>query len=91
MRTLRLTQLFVAIVTREDVQHGKPAPDLDLRAATMLGVEPQHCLAVDDAADGITAAREAGMRVLTLDDERLTWPEPATAIRTDAERKAATR
>lgn len=66
IRALRLSHLFAAVVTRDDVTAGKPAPDLFLTAATRLGVDPSRCLAVDDAADGITAARAAGMRVITL-------------------------
>jgi beta-phosphoglucomutase-like phosphatase (HAD superfamily) len=57
----------------------------------MLGVAPQRCLAVDDADDGIAAAQEAGMRVLTLRDQRLCWASPPPAVRTAAEREATSR
>jgi HAD superfamily hydrolase (TIGR01509 family) len=76
---LHLRHLFAAIVTREDVDHGKPAPDLYLRAAEMLGTPPGRCLAVDDAAEGIAAAISAGMRALTLRDGRLAWAPPPLA------------
>lgn len=76
---LHLHHLFAAIVTREDVEHGKPAPDLYLRAAEMLGTPPGRCLAVDDAAEGIAAAINAGMRTLTLRDGRLAWAPPPLA------------
>lgn len=91
MQALHLAHLFAAVITREDVHHGKPAPDLYLHAATTLGVQAKHCLAVDDAADGITAAREAGMRVLTLHDEELSWPEPGTTDRIEAKSKTSPR
>ncbi|WP_433518839.1 HAD family hydrolase [Nonomuraea sp. CA-143628] len=62
---------FTAVVAREDVMHGKPAPDLYLAAAQRLDVPPECCLAVDDAPDGVTAARAAGMRVITVVDGHL--------------------
>ncbi|WP_372412697.1 HAD family hydrolase [Streptomyces luteireticuli] len=68
---LRLTHEFAAAVAREDVAHGKPAPDLFLTAARRLGVPPEGCLAVDDAPDGVTAARAAGMHVITVVDGHL--------------------
>ncbi|MGW7704106.1 HAD family hydrolase, partial [Kitasatospora sp. NPDC054768] len=46
--------------------HGKPDPELFLTAARRLGITPERCLAVDDAPDGVAAARAAGMRVLTM-------------------------
>ncbi len=71
---LGLRELFQAVVTRDDVEHGKPAPDLFLEAARRLGITPEDCLAVEDAPDGLTAARQAGMRVLLVCDGHLTWP-----------------
>ncbi|WP_329431251.1 HAD family phosphatase (plasmid) [Streptosporangium sp. NBC_01495] len=68
---LGLRREFAAVVTREDVTHGKPAPDLYLAAARRLDVAPQGCLAVDDAPEGITAARAAGMHVITVADGHL--------------------
>jgi HAD superfamily hydrolase (TIGR01509 family) len=54
------------VVTAEDVAHGKPEPDLFLRAAELLRVPPVHCLVVEDSLHGIEAARRAGMRCLGL-------------------------
>lgn len=72
---LGLGHEFTAVVTREDVAHGKPAPDLYLAASRRLGVPPQRCLAVDDAYEGLTAARAASMHVLTVVDRHLTAAE----------------
>lgn len=74
LAALDLHELFQTAVTREDVEHGKPAPDAFLEAARRLDVAPEHCLAVEDSADGITAARRAGMCVLLVRDGQLTWP-----------------
>ncbi|WP_433358833.1 HAD family hydrolase [Streptosporangium sp. CA-115845] len=68
---LGLRREFAAVVTREDVTHGKPAPDLYLAAAHCLDLSPEGCLAVDDAPDGVTAARAAGMHVITVVDGHL--------------------
>jgi HAD superfamily hydrolase (TIGR01509 family) len=68
---LHLRHFFTAVVGVDDVPHGKPYPDLYLHAADRIGVPPADCLAVDDAPDGIIAARRAGMRVLTIADGRL--------------------
>jgi phosphoribosylaminoimidazole-succinocarboxamide synthase len=66
LEALGLRAEFAAVIAREDVPRGKPAPDLYIEAARRLDVPPGHCLAVDDAPDGVTAARAAGMHVLTL-------------------------
>ncbi len=54
------------VVVREDVVHGKPAPDTFLRAAELLGVEPSRALVVEDAPAGVAAARAGGFPVLGI-------------------------
>jgi beta-phosphoglucomutase family hydrolase len=56
-----LRPFFAAAVHAGMVARGKPAPDIFLRAAELLGVEPVHCVVVEDAPAGIAAARAAGM------------------------------
>ena len=67
---ISLRPLFDAVVTAEDVVHGKPAPDIFLRAAELLGVAPEDCIVYEDGDPGIVAARAAGMRVI---DVRVLW------------------
>lgn len=55
-----------ALVTVDDIEHGKPAPDPYLRAAELLGVDPARCLVVEDAPAGVQAAKSAGATVLAL-------------------------
>jgi HAD superfamily hydrolase (TIGR01509 family) len=57
-----LTGLFDAEVTGEEVEAGKPAPDLFLLAAARLGVAPAACIVFEDAPAGLEAAARAGMR-----------------------------
>ncbi|GAB2530313.1 HAD superfamily hydrolase (TIGR01509 family) [Paramicrobacterium agarici] len=51
------------ICSAEDVANGKPAPDVYLKAAETLGVDPARCIAVEDSRFGVQAARAAGMTV----------------------------
>lgn len=64
VKALGLREHFGALVAAEDVQQGKPAPEVFLTAATRLGVAPTECVVVEDAAAGIEAARRAGMRCI---------------------------
>ena len=52
------------IFSATDVEHGKPAPDLFLHAATAMGHQPADCVVVEDAPAGVAAGRAAGMTVL---------------------------
>jgi beta-phosphoglucomutase family hydrolase len=61
LKSLHLLEHFQAIVTADDVAHGKPAPDIFLEAARRLGVAPGACYAFEDADLGLQAARAAGM------------------------------
>jgi len=58
--------LFKVVVTADDVVHGKPAPDMFLLAARLLGVEPTQCLVFEDAEPGIKGALAAGMKVVRV-------------------------
>ncbi|MBB2200674.1 HAD family hydrolase [Gluconacetobacter tumulisoli] len=61
-----LIDLFDAIVTIEDVAHPKPAPDLFLRAAEVMGVSPAECMVFEDTPSGLEAASRAGMRGIDI-------------------------
>ena len=52
---------FDALAWREMVERGKPAPDLYLKAAELVGVMPERCIAVEDTPAGIASAKAAGM------------------------------
>jgi HAD superfamily hydrolase (TIGR01509 family) len=55
-----------AVVTAEDAENKKPAPDIFLAAARKLGVAPEHCVVIEDAIHGLQAAKAAGMRCVAL-------------------------
>jgi len=61
-----LTGRFSAVVGAEDVQHGKPSPDIFLKVAEHLGVHPSRCIVFEDAIPGIEAANRAGMAAVAL-------------------------
>ncbi|WP_428391133.1 HAD-IA family hydrolase [Lichenicoccus sp.] len=60
---------FDVIITRDDVQRGKPAPDAYKRALAMLGVSPQHAVAIEDTANSVMAAKRAGIAVIATPGE----------------------
>lgn len=61
LQQIALDHLFQVVATLDDVEHAKPAPDLFLLAAKQLGVEPKHCLVLEDSPTGAEAAFRAGM------------------------------
>jgi HAD superfamily hydrolase (TIGR01509 family) len=66
---------FAATVSSEEVQRGKPAPDVYLEAARRLGVDPAACAAVEDSTNGIRSAHAAGMVVIAVPNRDFP-PEP---------------
>ncbi|MFM9953221.1 MAG: HAD family hydrolase [Opitutaceae bacterium] len=56
--------LFGGMVTSEDVAHGKPHPDVFLKAAAKTGVAPERCVVFEDALAGIEAGHAGGMKVV---------------------------
>lgn len=71
-----LAARFDAIVTGDEVEHGKPAPDIFLLAAERLNLSPAHCLVLEDSQPGTQAALAAGMSVIVVPD--LQQPSPET-------------
>lgn len=59
-----ITERFAATVSSEEVERGKPAPDVYLEAARRIGVDPAACAAVEDSSNGLRAAHAAGMIVI---------------------------
>ena len=66
---------FTVSVSSEEVERGKPAPDVYLEAARQLGVDPRRCVAVEDSTAGIRAAVAAGMATVATPNEHFP-PDP---------------
>ena len=66
LRSAGLTDAFEAIVTADDVERAKPAPDIYLLACERLGVAPSEALALEDTAPGIAAAKAAGLYTIAV-------------------------
>lgn len=66
LRSAGLDGRFRVLVTAGDVEREKPAPDLYLRAAELLAVEPARCIAVEDTRPGVASAKRAGMLAVQL-------------------------
>ncbi|MFV0421662.1 HAD family hydrolase [Oleidesulfovibrio sp.] len=66
LNQLQITEYFSAVVSSDDCARSKPWPDIFLRAAQLLNTLPADCLVIEDAANGVAAARAAGMRCIGL-------------------------
>ena len=69
-----IRSLFSVVVTGDEVQQGKPHPDIYLRAAKKLEISPEACLVIEDALAGIAAGKAANMRVAAIPDTRFVDP-----------------
>jgi len=61
-----LGEFFDVVVCGDDVVNGKPAPDVFLKAASLLGIPPRRCVVFEDALFGIEAGQRAGMKVVAV-------------------------
>ncbi|HPF17092.1 MAG TPA: HAD family phosphatase [Thermotogota bacterium] len=64
LKKLRIIDFFHTIVCGNQVKQSKPSPDIFLKAAMNLELPPKQCIVIEDSANGIKAAREAGMSVI---------------------------
>jgi HAD superfamily hydrolase (TIGR01509 family) len=72
--------LFEVTVSSEQVERGKPAPDVYRETARRLGLDPGACAAVEDSANGIRSAHAAGMGVIAIPNRRYPPTEDALAL-----------
>lgn len=73
-----LRRRFAVVLSSEEVERGKPAPDVFLEACRRLEVSPAHAVAVEDSGAGIRSARAAGMRVVAVPNAH--FPPPPEAL-----------
>ena len=79
-REMGVHDRFAAIVTADDVEHPKPAPDVYLEAARRLGAPPERSVAIEDSENGIRAGKAAGMRVVAIPNPHFPPAEEALAL-----------
>ena len=59
---------FEHVIGGDEVEKGKPAPDIYLTAAARIGVDPRHCIAIEDSKVGVLSAAAAGMHTIMIPD-----------------------
>ena len=64
-----LSQYFDQTTAGDEVSMGKPSPEIYLKAANELGIEPANCIAIEDAPAGVESASAAGMKVVLVRSE----------------------
>jgi HAD superfamily hydrolase (TIGR01509 family) len=69
---------FAVTLSSEEVDRGKPAPDVYLEVAARLRVVAEHCVAIEDSGNGLRAAATAGMAVIAVPNPH--YPPPAEAL-----------
>ena len=66
LRTLNLRRYFDALQTSDDVTHGKPDPEIYLKAMRKLGVPPGECVVLEDSSNGARAGKRAGAYTIAV-------------------------
>lgn len=61
---LNISNLFESTLAAEDIEHSKPDPEVFLKAAAQLGINPAQCLVIEDAKLGVESAKAAGMKCI---------------------------
>ena len=68
LKRVGLIDLFDAISDGNNISHSKPDPEVFLKAAEFLGIEPEYCMIVEDAVSGVEAGKRAGMTTTAVGD-----------------------
>lgn len=63
-----LRDMFVTMTTGDEIENGKPAPDIFLLSAERMGVEPANCAVIEDSHNGVRSGHAAGARVFMIPD-----------------------
>jgi HAD superfamily hydrolase (TIGR01509 family) len=79
LRGMGIAKLFRATVSSEEVERGKPAPDVYLETASRLGIDAGRAVAIEDSENGIRSALDAGMWVVVIPNPHFPPPEDALA------------
>ena len=71
IKAMGLQSYIDYIVNPGEVEHGKPAPDIFLKAAQVLGAQPHECIGIEDAVAGVKAIKSAGMYAVGIGDSNI--------------------
>jgi beta-phosphoglucomutase-like phosphatase (HAD superfamily) len=74
-----VADLFRATISSEEVERGKPAPDVYLEAARRLEARPEDVVAIEDSANGIRSVKAAGMSVIAIPNPHFPPPDEVLA------------
>lgn len=69
LKVLKIENYFTHIQSAEHLTYGKPHPEVFLKSAEAISVNPNDCLVIEDSLNGIIAAKAAGMKVIGIPDE----------------------
>jgi len=61
LQKMHLKSIFDVVLSGEEVANGKPFPDIFIKTAELLNVQPDRCVVIEDSKNGVTAAKNAGM------------------------------
>ncbi|MCK6580249.1 MAG: HAD family phosphatase [Anaerolineae bacterium] len=75
-----LDRIFQTVVYGDDMAHGKPAPDIYFETARRLGVDPAHCLGIEDSGNGVRALHAAGMKIVAVPSPGFALSEEVLAL-----------
>ena len=64
-----IDKIFTVILSKEDVEHKKPSPEIHNKIMKKLNVTPEECLVIEDALIGVQAAKNAGIEVVNMYDK----------------------
>ena len=75
LKELALEKYFPVVASSEEVEHGKPNPEIFLLASKRLHIDPKECVVIEDGKSGMVGAKKAGMKCIGLvSDVRETYP-----------------
>lgn len=82
LNQFQMHYLFDVVTTGEEVINPKPSPEIFMVTSDKLGIDPEHCLVIEDSPSGVEAAKEAGMKVIAIsrDDDNFKNLEKADLV-----------
>lgn len=83
LKAIRLEDEFEFLLSGEMFHESKPNPEIYLKAADMLGLKPQECLAIEDSTYGLRSAFDAGLHVLAKRDDRFGYDQDIAEMKFD--------